>query len=331
MDSRMTITRKQKWEEKQLIGCFKRLISNISHNETWTWLRKGNFKRETESLLIAAQNNAIRSNQIKVRINKTNECRLCGVGDETINHIISEFSKLAQKEYKTRNDWVCKVIQRETCQKFKFDQTSKWYMHNPENNTHKLLWDFDIHTDHLISARRPDLIIFNKKKRPCKIVDFAVLADHRIKMKECEKKDKHLDLARELKKKLWNMQVTIIPIVIGAFGTETKGSLKGREDLEVGGRLETIQTTTLLRKARILRRVLETWGDLLSHRLNWKTIRYRWCEKPWYVNNNNNNNNNNNPRDIVDSLYALRKERWRGHVPALKTAVTHRYNDSKTT
>ena len=103
----------------------------------------------------------------------------------------------------------------------------------------------------------PDLIIINTKKRTCKIVDFAVPADHRIKLKECEKKDKYLDLVRELKK-LWNMQVTIIPIVIGAFGTVTKGLLKGPEDLEIGGRVETIQTTTLLRTARILRRVLGT-------------------------------------------------------------------------
>ena len=78
-----------------------------------------------------------------------------------------------------------------------------------------------------------------KKKRICKIVDYAVLADHRIKLKDCEKKDKYLDIARELKK-LWNMQVTIIPLVVGAFGTITKGLLKGQEDLEVGERVETI-------------------------------------------------------------------------------------------
>ena len=54
------------------------------------------------------------------------------------------------------------------------------------------------------------------------------------------------------------MQVTIIPIVIGVFDTETKGSLKGLEDLDVGGRVETIQSTALLRTTRILRRVLET-------------------------------------------------------------------------
>ena len=134
-------------------------------------------------------------------------------------------------------------------------------MHNPapvtENDTHKLLWDFNIKTGHLILARRPNLIIINKKKRICKIVDFDVLADHRIKLKECEKKDKYLKLARELKK-LWNMKVTIIPIVLVLFGTLTKELLKGLEDLEVRRRVETIQTIALLNTARILRRVLET-------------------------------------------------------------------------
>ena len=97
-------------------------------------------------------------------------------------------------------------------------------------------------------------------------MDFAVPADHRIKLKECEKKDKYLDYTRGLKK-LWNIKVTIIWIVIGAFCTVTKGLLKGLDDLEVGGRVETMQTTALLRTARILRRVLETWGGLLSLKL----------------------------------------------------------------
>ena len=130
-------------------------------------------------------------------------------------------------------------------QKIEIDHTNKWYMHNPasvlENDTHKLRWDFDIQTDHLISARRRDLININKKKRICKIVDFAVPADHRIKLKECEK-DKYLNFARELKK-LWNMKLTVIPIVTGAFATVTKGLLKGLGDLEFEGRVETIQTT----------------------------------------------------------------------------------------
>ena len=58
------------------------------------------------------------------------KCRLCGDGDETINHMISECSKLAQKEYKTRQDRVGKVIHWEMCKKLKFEHTNKWYMHN---------------------------------------------------------------------------------------------------------------------------------------------------------------------------------------------------------
>ena len=64
------------------------------------------------------------------------------------------------------------------------------------------------------------------------------------------------------------MKLTIVPIVIGAFGTIAKGL----EDMEVCGRVETIQMTALLRTAGILRRVLGTWRDLLSLKTQWKTI-----------------------------------------------------------
>ena len=75
-------------------------------------------KRETESLLIAAQNNAIRTNYIIMKtdnIHHNSKCRLCGDKDEMFNHIVSKCSKLEQKEFKTRYDWVGKVIPWELC------------------------------------------------------------------------------------------------------------------------------------------------------------------------------------------------------------------------
>ena len=171
------------------------------------------------------------------------------------------------------------------CKKFKFDHTNKWYMHKPapvlENDIHKDLRDFDIHTDHLISSRRINLIIINKKKRICKIVHFAVLADHRIKLKECEKKDKYRDLARELKK-MWNMKVTIVPTVISALGTITKGLLKGLEDLEVSGRVEIIQE----KSPGDLRRLAVTKTPVKNHQRNTD------LKNPKRVNNNNKINKN---------------------------------------
>ena len=97
-----------------------------------------------------------------------------------------------------------------------------------------------------------------KKKRTCKIVDFAVLGDHRIKLKECEKKDKYLDLVRELKK-LWNMKVTIIPIMIGSRqqriikGTGRLGNKRTSGDYP-NYYIENNQNTE------------ESPGDLLSHK-----------------------------------------------------------------
>ena len=103
------------------------------------------------------------------------------------------------------------------------------------------------------------MMIVNKKKRTFRIGNFAIPTDHRVKFFKKLKMDKYLDLAWELNK-LWNMKMTVIPIVIGALATITKGLIQRLEDVEIRGQLETIQTTTL-RSGRILRRVLEAWID----------------------------------------------------------------------
>ena len=107
-------------------------------------------------------------------------------------------------------------------------------MNKPEsilkNEMHKILWDFEIQTDHLIPARIPDLVIINKKKGTCHIVNFAYPADYRVKMKESKKRAKCLDLGRELRR-MRNMRVIVILIAIVAFGTVHKGLEKEQEEL----------------------------------------------------------------------------------------------------
>ena len=110
-------------------------------------------------------------------------------------------------------------------------------------------------------------------------MDFAVSADQKVNLKEGEKNDQHLDFARELKK-LWNMKVTFMPIVIGALGTVTKRLVKWPEDLEIRGRVEIIQNAVLLRLARIMRKFLETRRLVVTQTpvkdphltLMWKTL-----------------------------------------------------------
>ena len=86
------------------------------------------------------------------------------------------------------------------------------------------MWDFSIQTDHVIEARRPDLVLIDKKERICKVIDFAVPGDSRIEEKEKDKIEKYQNLGRELQK-------------------EQEGTAQ-------------VQTTVLLGMATILRKIL---------------------------------------------------------------------------
>ena len=76
-----------------------------------------------------------------------------------------------------------KLNNNSMCRKFQFGHTNKWYMQNPapvlENDTHKLLWDFNIQTDHIIPARRPDLIIITKKNLQIRyLFSYKIQSNH---------------------------------------------------------------------------------------------------------------------------------------------------------
>ena len=169
---------------------------------------------------------------------------------------------------------------------------TKWVNYNNNddynNNNNNNLRDLEIQEDHLISVRQPDMVIVHKKKRETLPNRGLSHSDWPLEKAESEKRNNYLDLARELKK-LWNMKVMMISIVIGMLGTVTKGLLQRLEELEIRGQVENIQTTALLRSVRIRRRVLETWWDLLSLRLSEKL-----SANAGGKNSNNNNNNNNN-------------------------------------
>ena len=181
--NRITVTRK-KWEEKQLYGDCKQQTSDISHEKTWTSQRKRNFKKETETLLIATQKNDRK---------------------ESINHIISECCKLTQKRLDTTGwaRWSTGNWARNLILSMRTNGICKKQESFRENDTHKLLWDFVIQTDHQISPRRPDQVIGNKKKKniTCRVVDSTVPTDRRLKSKKSEKRHKNLDFLGELKKK----------------------------------------------------------------------------------------------------------------------------------
>ena len=118
------------------------------HTEKLDMAKKGNLERETESLLIATQNNSIRTNYIIGKIDDTQQRRLREDKNEMVNHKIYGCSKLVQKEYTTRHDWVGKVIHWKLCKKLKLDHTT--------SSVHLILYDWYRFAQTSISHRELD-------------------------------------------------------------------------------------------------------------------------------------------------------------------------------
>ena len=100
-------------KQKKLHVQFFNQTEEVAREEKWLWLRDGSIKIETESLITAALEQAIRTNSKKTKIEKTQaerKCRLCGKVDETVRHIVCEYPMLTQREYKRRHDWVGRKI-----------------------------------------------------------------------------------------------------------------------------------------------------------------------------------------------------------------------------
>ena len=171
-----------------------------------------------------------------------------------IDHIVSGFSKLPHKEHKRRHDNLGKIVHWKLARKCNFEARDKWYEHEPEsfseNEDYKILWDFSIQTDHVIEARRPDLVVADKKERSCKIIDFVVPGDSRVEEKEKDKIEIYQDLGRELQK-MWNVKVKIIPLAAGSVGALPKQFANRLKQIGIKAGTTQVQKTVLLGTARI--------------------------------------------------------------------------------
>ena len=93
--------RLKEWKQKALHGQLVSQTECYNESKKWKWSRKGVLKRETESLLCAAQQQAIRIKSVKYTIEKTSEtplCRLCNENVESVTYIISACPNLAKNQ-----------------------------------------------------------------------------------------------------------------------------------------------------------------------------------------------------------------------------------------
>ena len=95
---------------------------------------------------------------------------MCGTRNETISHTVIECGKLAQKEYKRRHDSVRSYVHWQFCEKLGV----------VEKENFKILQDFTMQCDHMIEAKRPDIVIADKVKKETMIKDVAIPGDKRV-------------------------------------------------------------------------------------------------------------------------------------------------------
>lgn len=257
-----------RWLDKPLHGQHGRDIKEptVDKEQTLKWLCQGVLKGETESLIIAAQDQSIATNYIRQRIYGepvSSKCRLCKQYDETIKHIMTACPILAKKEYIQRHNKVCACLHFNICRHYGIETVAtNWYTHSPESVVNAkdvvVLWDSQVHTDRTVLANKPDIIVKDLKKRICYLIDVAIPADTNVTAKEAEKRLKYKDLQIEIQR-MWGMNTVIIPVIIGATGTISKKFAEQLTKIPGNERQSLVcllQKTALLGTAHVIRRAL---------------------------------------------------------------------------
>jgi hypothetical protein len=184
------------------------------------------------------------------------KCRICGTEGETIEHIISSCTVLAQSEYKKRHDIFAKIIHMNLAVKFNLlKDTQPHYIYKPEscleNDNYKLYFDRTVLTDIHIQHNRPDIIILNKQQKQAYLLDIAVPNSHNITQTYNTKINKYLELSVAMRN-LWSLEFFfILPLIISATGIVPQSLFKNVKILVV-----EIQKDILLYSCHIVRKFL---------------------------------------------------------------------------
>ena len=255
---------KEIWKETPLPGQYPERIdrTDVDKELTHKWLQSSGLKAETEGFIIAAQDQSLatRYYQHKIIKNGTDpKCRLCHKFEESLEHIILGCPMLAKKEYLERHDKALTYIHWNICKYYQIQVTSKWYEHIPskvaEGKDVAVLWDMPINTEKEIKTNGPDIVIKEKSKNLCTLIDMAVPSERNVATKEVEKIAKYKDLEIEISK-MWNTKTIVIPVEIGALGLIRKGINQYVEQIPSNIRVEELQKTVLLGTEHLLRRTL---------------------------------------------------------------------------
>ena len=219
------------WIQNNLHGkIIKRCIDDkMLTYESFKWLKHAKLRGPAVSTLFAIQEQVIPTRVIKKRIWKninvvSEKCRMCNDQLETVSHVISGCSILANNLYKIRHDNVVRVVYYYLLHKLGFAETwQPWYdMSNvepvKENDQCTIYWDYPLQTNNAIMCNKPDIVVIYKKCDAILIIEGSVPWDENLAAKVMEKRNKYIPLGIELKNLYAKSSYTVCEIVIGSTG-----------------------------------------------------------------------------------------------------------------
>jgi hypothetical protein len=237
----------------------------INEEDTFLWLSKEDLKAETESEIVAAQDQALQTKYYVTKILNTetdSKCRLFQQFEETIDHIISACPILAKEQYIKRHDRVCAQLHFNICKETGVQLDKKyWYEHFPKSvetsqgGRVTILWNQQVQTDRNIPNNKPGIIIRDNENGTCMLINVAISGDRNVIKKEVEKILKYEDHTIEIER-MWNIKTKVIPVIIGETGTISKSFRKYVSNIPGKQEVKELQKTAILGTAYILRKVL---------------------------------------------------------------------------
>ena len=205
---------RSKGESKALHGKYPQRVkqADVNQDKTHRWLKAAGLKAETDGFIIVARDQSkpptrwYQHNILK-KPDVDPKCRLCGLFDETIDHLVSGCPELAKTEYTHRCMCAAAHMHRKICKEFGIEVKERWYEHEPktviENDSVTILWEMSLHTDRTIAANRPDIVLKNKKDKTCLLIHMTIPLDTSTSVKATEKLTKHKDLEIEVER-MWH-------------------------------------------------------------------------------------------------------------------------------
>lgn len=239
------IEKERRWSQKKIHSKHYYALQepHVDKETSNKWLTVGDIYGETEGFMFAIQDGVIPTRNYLKHVIKdpaitSDICRKCNRATENIEHITSSCQILAPVQYLKRHNDIAKIIHQELAVKYGFIQMREpYYKYTPEsyleNQWSKLYYDRTQITTLYTAHNRPDIVLYDKEKRSCTLIDIAVPANVNVQKTYSEKIRKYENLAYQIKCDKHQQNVTIIPLLISCNGIVPKSLTEGLKKLEL--------------------------------------------------------------------------------------------------